>query len=204
VCQIIKRKFCHCHCHVLYIVSLIRCVHRWLNANPIKAANHCHDAPPFFSPTFLCLPFSPAFSFCPLHCTPHTYSVGAFSIHGCWTDTRIYISPASLLTHQCTVGPPLCSVAFFIVCVFVCCFAPLVGPPHHQHHQRFSFYPFFGNIVASRLPFSISYMHTVSSQIATVFIISSTVLQRNIRNTFSLSNSNNCVRLNKVVFLFFA
>lgn len=129
-----------------------------------------------------CLPFSPAFSFCPL--LLHILSVhSAFTAAG---QTHVYISPASLSSHQCIVGPPLCWVAFFIVCV--CCFAPLVGPPHHQHHQRFSFIPFSVALSPADSPFQSLHAYgklTNSHRFHHQF----NSLQRNIRNTFSLSKT---------------
>lgn len=104
------------------------------------------------------------------------HTAGAFSIHGCWTDTRIHIPRFSLLTSvYCRTAVVL---GRFLYCVCVCCFAPLVGPPHHQHHQRVSLFIPFSVALSPALqqtPLFNLYMHTVSSQIATVFIISSTV-----------------------------
>jgi hypothetical protein len=127
---------------------------------------------PFFCPParfyiiHVCLSL-PHFHFVRCCCIVHR-STHILPVHSAFTaagQTHVYTYPPLILSsHQCTVGPPLCSVAFFIVCVFVCCFAPLVGPPHHQHHQRFSFYPFFGGIVARQTHFfNLLSIHTVSS-----------------------------------------
>lgn len=115
---------------------------------------------------------------CIVHRSTHILPVhSAFTAAG-QTHTRIYISPAySLLTHQCTVGPPLCSVAFFIVCACVCCFAPLVGPLPSSTSSAFLFLSLFRWHCRSpdSLFQSLIYTYGKLVIIATVFIIRSTI-----------------------------